>query len=129
MNTKLCSDVQQFTCSQAAPVPDPESAVSKQASVAESAPSSTVPETEVSAELFPVLDEPAVLSEASSVTAAEISSAQTPTGIGIIDLNLCLPLYLDRFNHTEVATDDFLYLLLRSCGGLSVSRDKELHSL
>lgn len=121
MNTK---------CSQAAPVPDPESAVSKQASVAESAPSSTVPETEVSAESSPVLDEPAVLSvEASSVTAAEISSAQTPKDIGIIDLNLCLPLYLDRSNHTEVATDDFLYLLLRSCGGLSVSRDEELHSL
>lgn len=117
-----------FTCSQAAPVPNPESAVSKEATVAESVPSSAVPETEVSAESSPVLDEPAVLSEeASSVTAAEISSAQTPADIGIIDLYL--PFYRDCFNHTEVPTDDFLYLLLRSCGGLSVSRDKELHSL
>uniref|UniRef100_UPI0037E738D0 MICOS complex subunit MIC27 n=1 Tax=Semicossyphus pulcher TaxID=241346 RepID=UPI0037E738D0 len=66
---------------QAAPVPNPESAVVKEASEASSVQSSTIPETE-SAESSPVSDEPSVAvvtDEVSSVTLTEISPDQTPT--------------------------------------------------
>ncbi|KAM9356772.1 MICOS complex subunit MIC27 [Symphorus nematophorus] len=66
---------------QAATVPNPESAVVKEASEAISR--STIPESEVeSAESVPVSDEPVVAvvtEEVSSVTVAEISPDQTPT--------------------------------------------------
>lgn len=84
-------------------MPNPETAVGEEASEARSttgssAQSSTIPEKEVvSAESVPVSDEPvvAVISEeASSVTQAEISPAQTPTDTGIIDVDLCLVLFL-----------------------------------
>lgn len=82
----------------------------------DSAQSSAVPETEVvSAESDPVSEElivPITPEEASSVTPAEISAAQTPPRSGIIDVDLCL---LDSVSSISFITITQRFLLMPFC--------------